>query len=99
MLTIRLALLARRDVLRVVRLMGASEGFVRLPFLIEGLLLTAITSLLALAVIEGGSAFVARNWSDWARLPLSLDAVFVLLALALGLVGSLVGSVGVGSSE
>lgn len=94
MLVIRLAILARRDVLRVLHLLGAGPWFVRLPFLVEGLMLTAITSVLAVAAVEGASRFAATRWDGWGSLPWSLDAAFVGLALLLGLVGSLVGSLG-----
>ena len=99
MFTIRLALLARRDVLRVVRLLGADEGFVRTPFVLEGLILCAVTAIPALAVVEGASRLFTRSWSDWRTLPWQLDAGFIGVALLLGLVGSLVGSMGVGHSE
>ena len=99
MLTIRLALLARRDVLRVLRLIGARENFVRMPFLLEGLLLALGCSIVALAAVEGLSLWVATRWTDWAGMPWTLDLAFVGLALVLGLLGSLVGSLGVGREE
>jgi cell division transport system permease protein len=99
MLVIRLAILARRDVLRVLHLLGAGPWFVRLPFLVEGLILTLATSVLALAVVEGASRFAATRWAGWGHLPWSLDAAFVGLALLLGLAGSLFGSLGAGRAE
>ncbi|MBI5836352.1 MAG: hypothetical protein HZB25_03820 [Candidatus Eisenbacteria bacterium] len=99
MLVIRLAILARRDVLRVLGLLGASPAFIRLPFLAEGLIITAVTSVVALAAVEGASVLLATRWSGWERMPLSLDAAFVGLALLLGLAGSLVGSLGAGRAE
>ncbi|HVP39917.1 MAG TPA: permease-like cell division protein FtsX [Candidatus Saccharimonadales bacterium] len=99
MLVIRLAILARRDVLRVLYLLGAGAWFIRLPFLVEGLILTAVTSALALAAVEGASRLAATRWGGWSHLPLPLDAAFVGLALLLGLLGSLVGSWRVGRVE
>ena len=45
--TIRLTIYARRDIIQIMRLVGATEGFVRRPFLIEGMLQGVIGSLIA----------------------------------------------------
>ncbi len=50
--TIRLAILARRKEIAIMRLVGASNGFIRGPFLMEGALHALIGSLLAIGVIE-----------------------------------------------
>jgi cell division protein FtsX len=86
-------------VLRVLRLLGAGEWFVRLPFVFEGLLMAAGTSLLALGVVEGASRLLARSWSDWSGMPLKLDLAFVAFALLLGFLGSLAGSAAIGHEE
>lgn len=45
---IRLAIFARRDEIAIMRLVGATDAFIRRPFLVEGLLTGAMGSLLAL---------------------------------------------------
>lgn len=50
--TIRLAILARRKEIAIMRLVGASNGFIRGPFLMEGALHAIIGSLLAVGSIE-----------------------------------------------
>ncbi len=50
--TIRLAILARRKEISIMRLVGASNGFIRGPFLMEGALHALIGSLLAVVVIQ-----------------------------------------------
>lgn len=50
--TIRLAILARRKEIAIMRLVGASNGFIRGPFLMEGALHAVIGSLLAVGSIE-----------------------------------------------
>lgn len=99
MLTIRLSIMVRSDVLRVLRLLGAGEWFVRMPFVFEGLLLAAATSVLALLAVEGASRMLAGKWSDWAGMPFGLDLAFLGLALLLGFLGSLAGSSAVGRGE
>lgn len=51
--TIRLAFYARRDELDILSLVGASRTFVRVPFLLEGLLQGLLGGLLALAIVYG----------------------------------------------
>ena len=50
--TIRLAILARRKEIAIMRLVGASNGFIRGPFLMEGAMHAIIGSLLAIGCIE-----------------------------------------------
>ena len=50
--TIRLAILARRKEIAIMRLVGASNGFIRGPFLMEGAMHAIIGSLLAIGGIE-----------------------------------------------
>jgi cell division transport system permease protein len=49
--TIRLAVLARRDEIEILSLVGASRAFVNAPFLLEGLLQGAVAGALALALL------------------------------------------------
>ncbi|MDJ0848078.1 MAG: permease-like cell division protein FtsX [Myxococcota bacterium] len=51
--TIRLAVLARRDELEILKLVGASRSFVSTPFLLEGLLEGAAGGALALLLLLG----------------------------------------------
>jgi len=49
--TIRLAVYARRDELEILALVGASRSYVRVPFLLEGLVQGAIGGLLGVALL------------------------------------------------
>ena len=51
--TIRLALLARRDELEILRLVGASRSFMYTPFLLEGLLQGAMGGAVAGRLLYG----------------------------------------------
>jgi cell division transport system permease protein len=51
--TIRLAVLARRDELEILALVGASRAFVNTPFLLEGAIQGAAGGALALALLYG----------------------------------------------
>jgi cell division transport system permease protein len=93
---IRLSIFARRKEIEVMKLVGASDGFVRTPFVFEGLVEGLIgAGLAALTVIWINFLFV-----DWAHdalpfVPISGDAVNTLLVLAvLVVVGVAIGVVG-----
>src|SRR5215216_3334845 len=93
---IRLSIFARRKEIEVMKLVGASDSFVRTPFVFEGLVEGLIgAGLAALTVIWINFLFI-----DWARdqlpfVPISADAVnTILLLLVLVAVGVVIGVVG-----
>jgi len=59
--TIRLSIENRKEELRVMLMVGATRGFVQRPFLIEGLLLTLVAALVALALGNLAYRFVAAT--------------------------------------
>lgn len=59
--TIRLTVIARQDELYIMRLMGATEGFIRTPFIIEGMTQGMAGGLLALiGALILHAAFISR---------------------------------------
>lgn len=50
--TIRLTLLARRDEIAILRLIGATTSFIRIPYLVEGAVLGALGSALSLGMLK-----------------------------------------------
>jgi cell division transport system permease protein len=93
---IRLSIFARRKEIEVMKLVGASDSFVRTPFVFEGLVQGLIgAGLAALTVVWINFLFV--DWSHDALpfVPISGNAVNTLLILAvLVLVGVAIGVVG-----
>lgn len=95
--SIRVAITARKDEIEVMRLVGATDGFVRAPFLIEGLLLGTFSAVSTLALVVPGYQYVVSRLAPelpfvpFVRDPAVLAQVSVLLAflsLSVGLVGS-----------
>lgn len=95
--TIRLAILARRKEIAIMRLVGASNGFIRGPFLMEGALHAIIGSLLAVVVLQLLRMFaVPQLQAALSFLPfdvasttyLVIYASLVAAGLLIGLVGS-----------
>ena len=65
--TIRLSLYARRREVEVMKLVGATDWFIRWPFVIEGTIVGALGALLAIGVLgdhEGRAARPAREQLD-----------------------------------
>jgi cell division transport system permease protein len=67
--TIRLSIYARRDEIEILRLVGASRGYVAAPFLIEGLL----------EGIAGGLLGLGLSWAGWSGLAPLLRGGLTLL--------------------
>ncbi len=95
--TIRLAILARRKEIAIMRLVGASNGFIRGPFLMEGALHAIIGSLLAVgclqllrifAIPQLESAIKFLNFDVGGTTYLFICIALVVIGLVVGLVGS-----------
>jgi cell division transport system permease protein len=96
MMSIRTAVFVRRKEIEVMKLVGATDWFVRGPFLLEGMLAGLLASTMAVLVVAAGyQPFVDRVRSAVPFLPLSYDAAFLgELCLVLALVGIMLGAVG-----
>ncbi len=97
--TIRLAIYARRDEVEIMKLVGASNWYIRIPFLLEGLIEGMIGATLAVFVVWLGSTRLADASAGFAlfRLDVSNDfffrwgLLFLLFGAFAGVIGSLLG--------
>ena len=94
--TIRTAVYHRRKEIEVMKLVGATEWFVRGPFVIEGVMTGLIAASIALALLViAYEPAVDRFKTDIAFLPLSYDPTFIAsLARDLLVGGALLGALG-----
>jgi cell division transport system permease protein len=94
--TIRTAVYHRRKEIEVMKLVGATEWFVRGPFVLEGVMTGLIAAAIALALlVVAYEPLVNRFKSDVGFIPLSYDPAFVSsLASDLLLAGALLGALG-----
>ncbi len=94
--TIRLAILARRKEIAIMRLVGASNGFIRGPFLMEGALHAIIGAALAIGSLELlRNLVLPRLQSALMWLPINLQgSTFAMFYVALAVSGLVIGLVG-----
>ncbi|GAB7387984.1 permease-like cell division protein FtsX [Bacillaceae bacterium] len=59
--TIKLTIVARRKEIEIMKLVGATNGFIRWPFFVEGLLMGLLGSLLPIALLMGGYAYLLNQ--------------------------------------
>lgn len=94
--TIRLAVAGRRDEIEVMKLCGATNSFVRGPFIVEGAVQGAISALIALGILLAAYLAVRGHLDGTLSTVLGARTVFlhplVLVALVLG--GALLGATG-----
>lgn len=98
--TIKLATFNRRDEIAIMKMCGATDGFIQFPFVVEGLILGLVGALVSFvlqwgiyelivqAVHESGQIqlITLLNFQD---LALRVMAIFVFTGLAVGVGGSL----------
>lgn len=94
--TIRLAVFSRREEIEIMKLIGATDWFVRGPFVVEGAVIGFIgAGLSAIAVVAGYARVGPTLESLVSFLPIQTQTGFVTnLALFTMLMGVLIGSVG-----
>jgi cell division transport system permease protein len=96
--TIKLAIYSRRDEIEIYKLVGATDWFVKAPFLIEGAVQGVLGAVVALTVLfVGYSLFTVRTirlfglpGMDIIFLTAGQCALILFLGLVLGLIGSFV---------
>lgn len=99
--TIRMAMFARRREIEVMKLVGATNWFIRVPFMLEGLVQGLIGAFLAIAALAAFKPFF-QKWLPSSRdIPLvsgfqvsSGEMLFIFGTL--GAVGILIGAIGAG---
>lgn len=92
--TIRITIVARRREIEIMRLVAASNWYIRTPFIIEGILLGIIGALIATAISVG---------AYWYYLPILTSQVFemsneIFVSAELVLYQSLIWTLGIGAT-
>lgn len=95
--TIRLTVYARKDEIEIMRLVGASGAYIKVPFFLEGVLQGVLGGLLAIGILSAGYYSVASeipayfNFVVASPMPMPvLFAVLVAAGVSMGVAGSLI---------
>ena len=97
--TVKLAMYDRRDEIAIMKMVGATNGFIRLPFVVEGFSLGMLGAVLAFGLEwVGYDAMIAKistvdalqlfNFVPFQELLLPMVATFIAAGMFVGIVGS-----------
>ena len=104
--TIRLTVFARRKEINIMKFVGATNGFIRLPFFVEGMTVGAIAGLVASVLVGGGDLGLLKalaqpeaSWlSEFTRCMLPFKTVMLPMAGLFVAFGMVIGSTGCATS-
>lgn len=86
--TVRLTVLHRRTTIDVMKLVGATNAFIRVPFILEGALQGMMAALIAIGLLTAIYSFSARYLPGLVFMRYSALIGFVVFCAILGAVGS-----------
>ncbi|ABK46092.1 cell division protein FtsX [Magnetococcus marinus MC-1] len=97
--TLKLTIVARKDEIEVMRFIGATDGFIKAPFVYEGIIqgiLGAVGALLLLVLFHQLAAHAIHDLGSsfgftliLVPLPLSQSALILAIGIMLGLIGAI----------
>lgn len=99
--TIRITMFSRKLEINIMKAVGATNGFIRWPFFVEGILIGIIASLLSLGVLWGLYALAESSFAEiltglnFSMVPflsyaLQIFGVFLLIGVCTGGIGSMI---------
>jgi cell division transport system permease protein len=87
---VRITVFARRDEIGIMRLVGATDGFVQSPFILEGIISGLLGGLLAAGLTYGTFRVLSDTMFAVEWVPLEWVVMVVIVGTAFGLLSSLV---------
>ena len=99
--TIKLTVHARRKEISIMKYVGATNGFIRTPFIIEGIIIGLVSGILSILLVGGGYNYIAKQIIEsktWQQIGLELVSfgdmiglivlVYMVLGVGIGIIGS-----------
>ncbi|HBC26419.1 MAG TPA: ABC transporter permease [Ruminococcaceae bacterium] len=98
--TIRVTMFSRRLEISVMKSVGATDGFVRLPFMVEGIIIGVFSGVLSSGLLALAYNKILQNITNIVPFfhPIGLGSIFAMIVLCFILAGALFGAVGGGIS-
>ena len=95
--TIKLALSSRKREIEIMRYVGASKWFITLPFIIEGVLIGAVSGVLSFFIVKAVYSVVTKQMADVLQILIIVDfrtinAPMILAFLGIGILTGIIGS-------
>jgi cell division transport system permease protein len=88
--TVKLTLIARQEMIELMKMVGATIGVIRRPFVIEGVLKGGLAAVLAAILLAALTGFLESRVPEVVPLPAMLVLAFLAFGAFLGGLGSLV---------
>ena len=101
--TIKLTVHARRKEISIMKYVGATNGFIRWPFVVEGIIIGVISALISIVLLGfayNGTANAVLNLLQTTALPLGIISfsdmfglvltVYLSLGIGIGVIGSMI---------
>ena len=99
--TIKLTVHARRKEISIMKYVGATNSFIRWPFIVEGMVIGIIASIISIVIVGGAYNLISQKLVDVAFMKLigmslvsfgdmlsSIIVVYMLLGIGIGVLGS-----------
>ena len=101
--TIKLTVHARRKEISIMKYVGATNNFIRWPFIVEGMIIGVIASVISIVIVGGAYSLIAEqainvNFMQVMNMSLvsfkdmisSIIFVYMLLGIGIGAIGSVI---------
>ena len=101
--TIKLTVHARRKEISIMKYVGATNGFIRWPFIVEGMIIGVVASIISIAIVGTGYSFLAEQMVNAQFMQVinmtlitfgdmfnSIIFVYMLLGIGIGAIGSVI---------
>lgn len=99
--TIKLSIYSRQDEIEIMRIVGATNNFIRSPFLVEGILIGIFGSIIPIAIIIFGYEYLVEKLADSTIFGLfqitpavpmvyEISAIILITSVSVGLIGSFI---------
>ena len=101
--TIKLTVHSRRKEISIMKYVGATNGFIRWPFIVEGMIIGVLASIISIIIVGGAYTFIADKLVSLEFMQLmnmslisfsdmfnSIIFVYMLLGIGIGVLGSVI---------